>query len=259
MHLSNLDKVLWAAGFLGHVALLLILVVRHRVRSYPFFSAYILFQIVSTAVLFADYRLLAARAYRTIYWSGALLDFCLLAAVLAEVALHLLRPARQWIGDSLRPMMWLSAMGIALALALTFWVHPMRLHSPMELQLRANLFTSIVTCELFTVILLTSQRLGVYWRSHLMGLGAGLTVWALMCFMVEGMHAYWGSAAHFAALENARKMAYLSTLVFWIVTFWRAEPERESISQEMRDAILLQTDRVSYDLAQALGTQKKEI
>jgi hypothetical protein len=73
------------------------------------------------------------------------------------------------------------------------------------------------------------------------------------------MHAYWGSAAHFAALENARKIAYLSTLVFWIVTFWRAEPEKESVSRELRNAILLQADRVSYDLAQALGTQKKEI
>jgi len=259
MHLSNLDKVLWAAGFLGHVALLVILVLRHRVRSYPFFFAYILFQIVSTAVLFADYRLLDARAYGTIYWSGSLLDFSLLAGVLAEVALHLLRPARRWIADSLRTMTWLTVLGIALALGLTFWVHPLRLHSPMQWQLRANLFTSIVTCELFTVILLTSQRLGVYWRSHLMGLGAGLTVWALMCFVVEGMHAYWGAAAHFAALENARKIAYLSTLIFWIVSFWRSEPEKESISPEMRDAILLQTDRVSYDLAQALGTQKKEI
>jgi hypothetical protein len=259
MHLSNLDKVLWAAGFLGHAALLLILVLRQRVRSYPFFSAYILFQIVSTAVLFADYRLLGARAYAMLYWSGALLDFCLLSAVLVEVALHLLRPARRWIPDSLRAMTWLTALGIALALALTFWVHPLHAHSPKEWQLRANLFTSIVTCELFTVILLTSQRFGVYWRSHLMGLGAGLTVWALMCFVVEGMHAYWGSTAHFEALENVRKFAYLSTLVFWIVTFWRAEPERESMSEELRNAILLQADRVSYDLAQALGTQKKEI
>lgn len=259
MHLSNLDKLLWAAGFLGHVALLLILVFRHRVRNYPFFSAYILFQIVSTVVLFADYRLLAAQAYATIYWSVALLDFCLLTGVLAEVALYLLRPARRWIADSLRAMTWLSAVGIALAFALTFWVHPLRLHSLMEWQLRANLFTSIVTCELFTVILLTSQRFGVYWRSHLMGLGAGLTVWALMCFLVEGMHAYWGSAAHYGALENARKIAYLSTLVFWIATFWRVEPETASISAELRNAILLQTDRLSYDLAQALGTQKKEI
>jgi hypothetical protein len=259
MHISNLDKVLWAAGFLGHAALLLVLILRHRVRSYPFFSAYILFQIVSTAVLFVDYRLLAARAYPTIYWSGALFDFCLLFAVLAEVALHLLRPLGRWIADSLRTMTWLSVLGIALAVALTFWVHPLHVHSHKEWQMRANLFTSIVTCELFTVILLTAQRFGVYWRSHLMGLGAGLTIWALMCFLVEGMHGYWGAAAHYGTLENARKIAYLNTLVFWMATFWRAEPERESIPPEMRNAILLQTHRLSYDLAEALGTEKEEI
>jgi len=259
MHLSILDKVLWATGFLGHVALFLILVFRHRLRSFPLFSSYILFQILSTALLFADYQYFAAAAYRGLYWCGALLDFCLLIGVLAEVALHLLRPARRWIADSRGYMISLSAVGVVLALGVTFWVHPLRSHSPMEWQLRANLFTSIVTCELFSAILLTSQRLGVFWRSHLMGLGAGLTVWAILCFAVEGMHAYWGTTAHFGVLENARKIAYLSTLAYWITNFWRDEPKRQSISPEMRDAILLHTDRVSYDLAQALGTGKKEI
>ena len=51
---------------------------------------------------------------------------------------------------------------------------------------------------------------------------------------------------------------YLSILVYWIVALWRNEPEKESPSPEMRNAILQMTDKVSYDLAQVLGTREKE-
>jgi hypothetical protein len=259
MHLSPLDEALWAAGILGHAALLLILLVRRRARNFPTFTAYISLQILSTAVLYADYRFFNWAKYTNIYWLVAGLDFFLLLGVLVEVSFAVLRPNRQWIGDSRRSILALSLLGLLIAFGLTFWVHPSRPASLSVWEDRANLFTSILTCELFTAILLTSQRTAAHWRSHIMGLGIGLTVWAIMCFIVEGMHAYWGDATHFQALENARKMAYLGTLVFWIISFWRDEPEREQLPPEMRDAILHLTDKVSYDLAKALGTRGKEL
>jgi hypothetical protein len=259
MHLSSVTRILWAAGFLGHVALLFILCIRHRLRTFPFFSAYIAYQILTTVVLFVDYEYMNAAHYALFYWSAAVIDFCLLIGVLTELTVHLLRPAKRWIRDSLLSMVSLTVLGLAIALLLTFWVNPIRYHSALTWQYRANFFTSILTCELFTAILLTSQRLGVYWRSHLMGIGAGLTIWALICFLVDGLHTYWGAQIHFDALENTRKIAYLGTLAFWITNLWRNEPERNPIPREMHDAILRQADRLSYDLAEVLGTQEEEL
>lgn len=259
MKVSIVDEILWAAGFVGHAALFLILLFRSRVRAFPVFSAYVLFQIVATIVLFVDYRILSGSRYALLYWSGAILDFCLLTAVLAEVALRLLRPSRRWVEGSVGTMLSLSILGVVIAAALTFLVHPWHEHSAIVWQLRGNLFTSIVTCELFTVVLLTSQRFGVYWRSHLMGLGIGLTIWALTAFVVDGLHAMMGGAAHYNGLEDARKIVYISTLVFWISAFWRDEPQMLRMPPEMRNRILQEADRVSYDLAKVLPAREKEI
>jgi hypothetical protein len=67
-----------------------------------------------------------------------------------------------------------------------------------------------------------------------------------------------GRGGHFLALEHVRMLVYLCILVYWIVALWRNEPEKEQPSAEMRDAILHVTDKVSYDLAQVLGTRGKE-
>jgi hypothetical protein len=49
MNLTSWDKALWAAGFICHVALLLILVLRRRVREFPIFTGYIGLQLFTTA------------------------------------------------------------------------------------------------------------------------------------------------------------------------------------------------------------------
>jgi hypothetical protein len=257
MDLSLLDRVLWATGFSGHIALLSILVARGRVRGFPLFTLYIAYQIVTTMVLFATYREASARVYAVAYWDSAALDFALLLGVLAEIAYIVFRPATEWVQHSRGRLIGFGLAAILLAAGLSVWVHPSGSSLHALWRIRENLFTSIVTCELFTVILLTSQRLGLHWRSHVMHLGYGLTVWALMCFFVEGLHAYWGRGLHFTILEHVRMFAYLGTLFFWIGTFWRDEPKRTIATAEMQRTALLLSSRLSYDLAAALDSGKK--
>jgi len=42
MHFTTLDNVLWAAGFIGNVALLCVLLLRRRWRTFPVFTLYCL-------------------------------------------------------------------------------------------------------------------------------------------------------------------------------------------------------------------------
>ncbi len=258
MHTSTLDQVLWAVGFLGHAALFLTLLLRHRMRQFPAFSAYIGFQIVTTAVLFADYWYLHALGYAPLYWVAALVDFCLLVGVLSEVALHVLRPAGRWVMEARGQLALWTGLGILVALALTFWVSPLHAQSPQAWQYRGNLFTSIVICELFTAILLTSQRAGAYWRSRVVGVGAGLTVWALVSFAADALQTQWLDGRHHVLLQTVRKMAWLVALGYWIVNFWRDEPEKEQLPPGLQNVILQHANRLSYDLAEALGTRERE-
>jgi hypothetical protein len=82
--------------------------------------------------------------------------------------------------------------------------------------------------------------------------------WAVVTLIIGLLHGYWGRYTHYVGVEHVRMLVYLSILCYWIFALWREEPEREQLSPELRDAILHLTDKVSYDLAKALGTRGKE-
>ena len=125
-------------------------------------------------------------------------------------------------------------------------------------EIRGDLFVSLMVSEIFTVVLITSQRQGLHWRSHVMSIGYGLMVWAVFGLVLGLLHGYWGRHVHYVGVEHVRMLVYLTILIYWIIALWRDEPEKEQPPTEMRDAILHLTDRVSYDLAKVLGTREKE-
>jgi hypothetical protein len=92
-----------------------------------------------------------------------------------------------------------------------------------------------------------------------MSIGYGLTALALVGLVIGLLHGYWGRNAHYLDIEHLRIFVYLTMFCYWSFALWRDEPERNSPSPELRNAILQMTDKVSYDLAKALGTQEKEL
>jgi len=73
MNLSNLDNALWAASLIGHVALVLVLVLRGKVRQFPVFFSFIVFSALVTILLFFVSRFGTKYGYFLAYWatSGA--------------------------------------------------------------------------------------------------------------------------------------------------------------------------------------------
>jgi hypothetical protein len=125
-------------------------------------------------------------------------------------------------------------------------------------EIRGDLLTSLIIGGMFTLVLIMSQRLGFHWRSHVMSIGYGLMVWTVVTLAIGLLHGYWGRSAHYLGIEHVRMIVYLCVLCYWIFALWRDEPEKKPATAEMRDAILHVTDKVSYDLAKALGTREKE-
>ena len=145
------------------------------------------------------------------------------------------------------------------AFTIIWWIHPTSPTRAGVWEIRGDLFTSLFVSGTFVLVLLLSQRQGFHWRSHVMSIGYGLMVWAVLGLTLGILHGYWGRHSHYLGLEHSRMLVYLCILVYWIVALWRDEPEKEQPSQEMRDAILHVTDKVSYDLAKVLGTRGKEL
>lgn len=234
MNLSALDYVLWVSNFLGEAVLFSILIYRCRWKEFPVFTALIGYEAAILAALYLIYLYCSQVWYARIYWTYALLDFLLQLGVIWEIARIVMRPTGTWIRDAKKQFILWGAAGILFAAALPFLVSPPATTLLGRLQMRGNLFTALVVCELIAVVTRTSKSLGLGWRNHVMALGNGWTVWAVVAILVDGLHSYFGAERYFGQLEHLRMFAYLAVLGYWMVQFWLEEPARQPISPELR-------------------------
>jgi hypothetical protein len=248
MNLSALDLAMWAAGFIGNAVLFAILIHRRRCREFPVFTALIGFEVVENPLLFAFYRLGTRSWYERLYWAVVLIEFLLQLGVIWEVARIVMRPTGTWLRDAKKQFILVSATGLLLAAALAWMVAPAASTTLERMEARSDLFTDLVVCELFVVMLLTAKRLGLGFRNHVFALVTGWSVWVIAAMLVDLLHGYYGTHLHYDALDNVRKFAYLAALVYWMVQFWLEEPARQEIPPELRAYILALHSRVRNDL-----------
>jgi hypothetical protein len=234
MSLSALDYVLWMVGFLGEAVLFLVLAYRGRWREFPVFTMYMGFETVLSPVEYALFQHGYSSWYARVYWSSVLIEFVLQIGVVFEIARIVMRPTGTWVRDAKKQFIFWGAVGILFAAALPFLVTPPAATLLDRLEVRANLFTSLVVCELIAVVTRTSKSLGLGWRNHVMALGNGWTAWAVVAILVDGLHSYFGAERYFGELEHVRMFAYLAVLGYWMVQFWLEEPARQPLSPELR-------------------------
>lgn len=248
MKLLELDWVLLVLTFIGTTALLAALLVRRRWREFPVFTTFIAFETVLNPVGYVIFLYGPRGWYPEFYYSAVLIEFVLQLSLIWEIARIVLRPTGSWVLDAKKQFILWGAAGILLAAALPWLVSPPAATTLGRLEVRGNLFTSLVVCELIAVLTRTSRSLGLGWRNHVMALGNGWTAWALIAILVDGLHSYFGADRYFGTLEHVRMFAYLTALGYWTVQFWLEEPVRRPISPELSDYIQALHRRINLDL-----------
>jgi hypothetical protein len=248
MNLSTFAWISLAATSLGSAALFLILVFRRRWRDFPIFTAYMGFDAFFNLVGYAVFHYGSGHLYRGVYYSGVLIEFILQLGVIWEIARIVMRPTGTWVQDAKKTFILWGTVGILLAAALPWLVTPPAASLLKALEVRGNLFTSLVICELIAVLTRTSKSLGLGWRNHVMALGNGWTIWAVVAILTDGLHSYFGAVRYFGDLEHVRMFAYLAALGYWMIQFWLEEPARQPISPELSNYIQALHRRIKIDL-----------
>jgi len=248
MNLSELDYGLWIAGFLGDAALFAVLLCRRRGREFPVFTVLMGFDAFLSPLLYAILRYGSGGWYERVYWASDLIEFALQIGVIFEIARIVLRPTGSWVWDARKQFLLCGAVGILLAAALPWLITPPAASLLARLVVRAELFSSLVICELIAVVTRTAKNLGLGWRNHVMALGNGWTAWAVAAILVDGLHGYFGAQRYFSALEHARMFVFLAVLGYWIVQFWLEEPTRQPIPPEFQAYLQALHLRVKNDL-----------
>lgn len=240
MHLSGIDGVLWTFGNVGQILLLAILIFRASYRAFPVFGAYILWLIVSEPLLLFVLYLhhnLAGHAYYRAYFICSVIQYALELAVLVEIALVVLRPAKRAVSRNVL-FMPAAMMAVVAVFAFLFTAH---INSVTLAHPRTYLVfistVAILRLAAFVLIAGFSQLLGLNWKNHVLQLTSGLAFYAVITLIVELAHSQLRAGPNYAqqfyAWDHLRVGGYLCTLYFWCYAFAKKEAPRKEFSPQM--------------------------
>jgi len=254
MSVTVLENVVWAASFILNVCLLTVLVAKQRWREFRFFTAWIAFEVLLTIALYLIYREGSARLYSAVYWLTGIVDFLLQICVVLEMARIVLRPTGTWVHEARRRFFLFATLGTVVAASAAFLLHPSA-HNSLEVwEMRANLFASLMFCEIFLAMMGAANHLGLQWGDHVMGLGQGLLAWASASVVVDVLHQFLGRYRWYTPLEDFRSIMWVVATVYWIVMFWRPQKQRLPLSPEIQKYLIDLHNRVEYDLSRSQGS-----
>jgi hypothetical protein len=243
-----MDNVLWTAGFLGHLILLVILIARLRVRTFPVFTSFIAYKTMGTVVLFVTLHYLGTHAYYLGYWILSPGDYALQIAVIFEMARNVLRPTGTWVRDARAYFLLWSAVGTLIAVGLSLTIRPPGVRGLDLWSTQATVCTSLLTCATYLAMSASANRLGLLRGTHVMALGLGLAAWALIALFGNIVHLALGWKPNYRVFDYVEMFAYLGSLLFWMIAFWRPERKRAPLSDEMQQYLEALHQRVQQDL-----------
>ena len=248
MSVTALESILWAAGFIGHVALLAVLFGRSCWRTFPIFTSMIAYQIMVSAALFGISRYGSHHAYFLGYWLFALGDYSFQIALILEIARSVFRSTGTWVRVARREILLWSALGTLLAAGLCLALSPPTITGLDLWEMRATLFTSLLTCELFVAVSAAANRWGLRWQSHAMTLGEGLAAWASVAVLGDVAHFATGWRKELSIFDQTRMCVYIAVLLMWIISFWHPERAQSQPPSELKDYLSTVHQRVRHDL-----------
>jgi hypothetical protein len=256
MQFTTLDNVLWVAGVVANAALLCVLLLRRRWRTFPVFTLYIAFDVTRTLALMLVYHYGSIEAYRVAYWGTSFTATALQLGWLYEIARDVLRPTGTWIRDARGQFLLWSGLGALIALAAAWAIRPVASSAVGTWEVKGFVFTSLLTCEIFLAMSVAANRLGLRWGNHVMALTIGLVPRAVTSVGCDIVYSAYGWTPYFAVLDHTRIFLYMAVEIYWAVTFWFPEQERAPVSPEMREYLVALHNRVQYDLDR-LAVKKK--
>ena len=234
MEVSLTAKLLWAAGFVEHATLLFVLIRCGRWRTFPVFTTLIGYNVLRTILLVSAWKTGHINWYFRIYTIGTFLDLAFQLGVILELARVVLKPTGTWVRDAGKMFLIYGIAGAVIAVAIAYAINPIS-SSSLEFWLeRGNLFSAMLTLELFAAMLFASARLGLVGSSHVMRLGQGWAIWAAADLIAEAAYSHYGHSWQGVMFDYVRTGTYFLIVVYWIVTLWRPEPKRRTLSPEMQ-------------------------
>lgn len=257
MLLTHLDLLLWAAGFVGHLAILMVLLIRRRARKFPAFTSLIVLNVLRTVALFFISREATRAVYFYVFWSLALADVALQFLVVYELASQIFRPLGHWASDVRGRLGLWFAGSLGFALLLTWIPAPASSFWMQVIFLKGSFFSAALMSELFVGMIALSSVSGLNWSSHVAKIAQGFAVYSVATLIFETANTSLGLRGDgrvYNALSLIRMILYLGCLAYWIASLCQDAPS----GQNMPPLISRQVSAISRAVEYRLNTLRSE-
>jgi len=214
MHYRMAEYVLWLLTPTLQACMLFAMYRRGLHRGYPFFFAYTILQVASSAVLAA----FLSSSY-TVYYYAYFVNLTLSIAVSFAVVWEILRTAFGRSSRSSVPTLALLAVALiasfAAVLTLSLTSAPGAERYLTKLLMMADTFLRISQLGVLLVLLVLGTILGVSRRNFVYGVGLGFGVFAVVNLVVSSTVRH-HAMAFSVTLSVVNSVGYLSACIIWL-------------------------------------------
>lgn len=223
-----LVRIFWIAAAIGLLFLAGLMFRKKLHREFPVFFALVVAECLDSWLAMV-LKAVSYKAYYIEYWTLATVITFLGFAVLREVFLHIFRPydALRNFGKML--FRWSAAVLILIAAVMTLSSTPLTSNPVTNFILTLDRSVRLMQCGLVVFLYLFARQLGLTERHRVYGISVGFGVFASVHLMTVTLTALFPAATSpsmMYLLNVPYQLAWLATVVIWMVYMYRPEPER---------------------------------
>lgn len=242
MQASQLDYILWIAGFFAELLLVVTLIARKGYRSFPIFTAWISWNVFSDVLLYTLFRDTSSKAYARADFTEFIVESLLELCVLFEIATNVLAPAGRTFPKALSISLG-ALTTIAGIVGFIFSAHANQAtlsHTRMVFVVSSTV--AILRLVTFLLIAAFAQVLGLNWRNHVLQIASGLAFYAAISLIAtlfqNRLHGGVGYAEHYEELSRMVIISFISAMLYWSFAFLRKEAPRKEFNSKMSEFLI---------------------
>lgn len=207
--------VSWLVGPVLQIALLIFMMQRRLQRVFPRFLAYIIFQLLKSAVLFAVYRY-QYENYFDAYWTGNAISVLLSVTVMDEILHNLLKDYGAIRRLTALIFRWSCGLLLVLSVVNAFSTQQTSSDRVISVVLAFDRSVRVMQCGLFFLLIILTKLVRNCWRQHVFGIALGFGLFASIELMLVTVVMYFGNRSG-DAISLIKSGAYNAVTLLWVL------------------------------------------
>jgi hypothetical protein len=221
-------NALWIAHPVLQSVVAAAMIRRKLYKTFPFFFAYVLAQILIFAVLYPIYKPEFRVLFFNLYWITTAISVVLGFKVIHEIFVDIFRPYHT-LRDMGSVLFKWAGLVMLLVAGVTAASNPVALSEPLvQAILTLQRSVRVIQFGLVLFLLFFSKYLGISWRQRSFGVALGFGGFAFAELALIALRS--GMYLSEPLMNLVNMSAYNSAIVTWAVYMWMKSPSRESSS-----------------------------